>query len=113
MTPEFSPDGTEYVLIENMANETFDFKRPVVYRPDGTVYAVNGKRNLETYQAAVEGYIEPVRVPNFNANSVDEFVGLVNEEGLLKGLPYNATASLICGQPIVGNLLILKEEWFD
>lgn len=112
MTPEFSPEGTEYVLIEDMTDPTFDFKRPIVYRPDGTVYAVNGERNLSTYQAAVEGYIEPVPVPNFEAGADGKFIGLVNEEGLLKSLPYNSAASLICGQPIMGNLLILKDEWF-
>lgn len=111
---EFTAEGMEYVLIEDkkmMANETFDFKRPIVYRPDGTVYAINGELALKTYQAAVEGWVEPVQVPNFEPHSVEVYIGLVNEEGLLKRLPFNNKASVICGQSIVGNLLIIKEEW--
>ena len=44
------------------------------------------------------------------------FCMVVNEEGLLEGLPQNATGSLLYGtqmhgHPIVGNIVILSEEW--
>ena len=35
---------------------------------------------------------------------------LVNEEGLLRDLPFNAEASKICNTGIVGNAVILKGE---
>lgn len=43
---------------------------------------------------------------------------LVNEEGLLEGLPMNTIGSIlygtqIHGQPIVGNIVIMKEGWVN
>ena len=35
---------------------------------------------------------------------------LVNEEGLLKGLPFNEEATELCGTGIVGNAVILKGD---
>jgi hypothetical protein len=44
---------------------------------------------LEDYQAAVEGWIEPVDVPDLGITIY------VNEEGLLRRLPFNARASFL------------------
>ena len=49
--------------------------------------APGGRPTLEQLQAAVGGYIEVVRCTRLQAYLV------VNEEGLLKGLPYNPLAS--------------------
>ena len=35
---------------------------------------------------------------------------LVNEEGLLRGLPFNEEATKLCGTGIVGEAIILKGE---
>jgi hypothetical protein len=35
---------------------------------------------------------------------------LVNEEGLLTGLPFNKEATELCGTGIVGNAVILKGD---
>jgi hypothetical protein len=35
---------------------------------------------------------------------------LVNEEGLLTGLPFNAEATELCGTGIVGHAIILKGD---
>lgn len=61
----------------------------VVVQPDGEVSKalVNG---LQSYQQVVGGYIEGVFGP--------DFVMYVNEEGLLKGLPYNESASLFASR---------------
>ena len=61
------------------------------------------KPTLEEAQALVGGLVEMVKSPN---NS--EIQILVNEEGLLKGLPFNEEATKICGTGIVGNAVILK-----
>jgi hypothetical protein len=53
------------------------------------------KFSLEELQNFVGGYIEYVRT---SGN-----VLVVNEEGLLRGLPPNPAASLLCGRFIVGD----------
>ena len=58
---------------------------------------------LEALQAAVGGLIELVYITN-------GLVMVVNEEGLVHGLPFNFTASLIAGYQIVGNVVICKSE---
>lgn len=62
---------------------------------------VEVENTLEALQAEVGGYIETVRL------RVDNAVMIVNEEGLLLGLPYNAAASALAGQPIVGTALVV------
>lgn len=68
------------------------------------------ENTLEALQKVVGGYIETVRLRVGNA------VMIVNEEGLLLGLPYNTVASGFAGQPIVGTALIVGvngEEFTD
>lgn len=60
---------------------------------------VNGTNfQLEELKEIVGGWIEIVRCP-------DDWIMVVNEEGQLLNLPYNPIASLIAGQPIVGDVL--------
>lgn len=56
--------------------------------------------SLEAAQKAVGGFVEilPVREGQL----------LFNEEGRMQELPENPTASMLAGQPIVGNALFLK-----
>lgn len=56
---------------------------------------------LREAQAIVDGYVELVQLA-----SGDQL--LVNEEGLLRGLPLNEKASALAGRYIVGNAIILK-----
>lgn len=68
------------------------------------------ENTLEALQKAVGGYIETVRL------RVDNAVMIVNEEGLLLGLPFNAAASALAGQTIVGAALVVGvdgEEFTD
>ena len=68
------------------------------------------ENTLEALQKVVGGYIKTVRLRVGNA------VMIVNEEGLLLGLPYNTAASGFAGQPIVGTALIVGvngEEFTD
>ena len=55
---------------------------------------------LHALQTLVGGYIECVRL-------TDEAAMLVDEEGLLKGLPRNDLASLIAQRQIVGTAVIV------
>ena len=59
--------------------------------------------NFKDCQLAVSGYVEPVYLP-------DGRVMLVNEEGLIYGLPPNAEASDIAGGEIVGTVVLLEEN---
>ena len=54
--------------------------------------------SLKSAQETVGGYVERVRCP-------DGTFLLVNEEGVLYGLPVNEEASAIAGQMIVGNVI--------
>lgn len=73
-------------------------------KTDGTetlVTPANGKKfTLEEMQKYVGGYIEIVRGPNSSKL-------IVNEEGLLQGLPLNRLASLAANRYIVGDVLVL------
>lgn len=60
---------------------------------------------LEEAQGIVGGYVELVRSP-----TRPEWQILVNEEGLLKDLPFNEEATELCGTGIVGNAIILKGD---
>jgi hypothetical protein len=53
-------------------------------------------------QRLVGGMVEPVRLPNGDTI-------LVNEEGLLMGLPINTAASLLAGQTLVGPAIYLTK----
>ena len=58
---------------------------------------------LEEAQKIVGGYVEMVRSPTDPSIQI-----LVNEEGLLRGLPFNEHATELCGTGIVGPAIILK-----
>lgn len=77
---------------------------------DGPITEHNAE-TLEDLQAFVGGYIERVRV-------AEDKSLVVNEEGLLQGLPFNARASVlygvhIHGQPILGPALLGIEGFAD
>ena len=60
--------------------------------------------SLQSLQAAVGGYIEPIvqhRFPNVTV--------FANEEGLLKNLPPNTAATIIFEYPLVGNVVMVAD----
>lgn len=59
--------------------------------------------SLEEAQGLVGGLVEMVRSPTHQDWQI-----LVNEEGLLEGLPFNDEATKICGTGIVGPAIVLK-----
>ena len=59
--------------------------------------------SLEEAQGLVGGLVEMVRSPTHQDWQI-----LVNEEGLLEGLPFNEEATKICGTGIVGPAIVLK-----
>lgn len=59
--------------------------------------------DLRALQYAVDGYIETVGLR-------DGGVMIVDEEGLLKGKPYNALASLVAGRCIYGVALLVGAD---
>jgi|TARA_R100000084_G_scaffold109145_2_gene74229 hypothetical protein len=77
-------------------------------KTDGTIeeVAIDKDNSLKQMQDAVGGYIELVRL-------TDDDVMIVNEEGLIFGLPVNEHASKLAGQSIVGNVLICKRKDLD
>lgn len=72
-----------------------------IYNTDMTEQNAPEDFSFKDAQKAVGGPVEVVRLPG------DDEMMLVNEEGLLHGLPINITASVIAGGPIVGNVVIL------
>jgi hypothetical protein len=65
----------------------------------------NTPPTLEKAQEIVGGFVEMVLIPDDTNVQV-----LVNEEGLLENLPVNTEASELCGQKIVGPVLVLKGD---
>ena len=69
---------------------------------------------LNSISKEVDGYIEIVR-PKYLPEG---FCMVVNDEGLLRNLPLNQIACFLYGtpehgQPIVGNVVILREAFVD
>ena len=60
--------------------------------------------SLESLQAAVGGYIEPIVQHRFADVTV-----IANEEGLLKNLPPNTAATIIFEYPLVGNVVMVAD----
>tara|TARA_R100001510_G_C7456612_1_gene79040 strand:- start:102 stop:350 length:249 start_codon:yes stop_codon:yes gene_type:complete len=74
-------------------------------KKDGTRVENCEYRGLKAKQEAVGGYIEPVYLQ-------DGRIVLVNEEGLLEGLPVNEEAFNETNCMLMGDVLILsQEEW--
>jgi len=69
------------------------------------VVCVENEPPLEECQKAVGGLIEAVYLD-------DGRLMYVNEEGLRKGLPFNAMASDLAGRPIVGDVIVIR-HWRD
>lgn len=76
-------------------------KALLINAEDGTVSVVQtpSENALPFLQEAVGGYIDCVRS--------DEFIGYVNDEGLLIGLPLNTLASVLFSRYLVGNVVIV------
>lgn len=72
-----------------------------VMQPDGSVTTCPA--TFEACQKAVNGYVEPVRLPNGN-------VLLVNEEGLLLGMPFNPGASILARRELVGPAVFVPKR---
>jgi hypothetical protein len=84
----------------------------ILLHPDGSsldVFPGDGQRfTLQELQAHVGGYIEPVNTlieTEFNGYTIQ--IMYVNEDGRMQNLEYNLNASMIAGQHIVGNALVL------
>lgn len=84
-----------------------------VIKTDGTETELipTGKKGvftLEALQEAVGGYIAVVHIPGDREN-----IMLVNEEGLLRRLPFNAKATALVGLgPLVGNVAVIQRRLF-
>lgn len=78
----------------------------LVIHPDGSehrnIESKDSRFNLDELQNLVGGYIQMIKTNYF-----------VDEEGLLKGLPYNTIGSRLVGTSIVGPLVIIKNNKFS
>lgn len=84
-----------------------------VLKSDGTKTSrdfTNSSPSLEDLQEAVDGWLEGIPV-----KSLGRGVLFANEEGLLRGLPFNEQASSLAGRPLVGNVVVLTgdKEFMD
>ena len=62
---------------------------------------------LKPLQELVGGWIE--RIPHIVYQGKRRYECYVNEEGILMNLPINIQASIIAGQPIFGNMVMVLE----
>lgn len=86
-------------------------KNILIIRPDGTIKLrrwPKREEQLRFLQEQVGGYIETVRT------GTPGVIMVVNDEGLLYGLPYNELATRVYREgfgasPIVGNAVLVKD----
>ena len=82
----------------------------IVVTPNRTMYRQDfGKPLYESVAPVLDGYMEIVRA----AFLPEPFRMLVNEEGRLKQLPLNEVGSAWYGSIIVGNIIIVKQEFTE
>ena len=74
-------------------------------------YATTPYPSLEELQQAVDGYIETIYYRNEQMQ--EDWVMVVNEEGLIKGFSHNHVASNIVGRYIVGDVVCLPVARFN
>lgn len=80
----------------------------IAKRPDSKFYVTNVSDTLKNLQNFVGGYIEAV---TFAIDTPENrFAIICNEEGKLRGLPYNCT---IFGEDFVGDILIVGIDGED
>ena len=90
-------------------------KVAVVIEADGRIHELvrlAEKPTLEELHAAVGGWIEVVRLPS------EHTLMVVDDEGRIKGKPFNALASLLYGferhgEPIVGPAILIDASLLD
>lgn len=77
-------------------------QRVIIKRPDEKFgHVTNISFRLENLQKTVEGYIETLKIAETQEGL--PVIAIVNEEGLLRGLPYNFTFR---GMDIVGTVIL-------
>ena len=92
-----------------------DTARGVVVTTDGRAYVREfGYPLHRSCESTLGGWIETVRPRGLDR----PYMMLVNEEGLLHDLPLNMVGSFfyqthIHGQPIVGNIILMKDGYRD
>lgn len=81
-----------------------------VYRTDGNQEqrSLDKSNLLGELQAIVGGYIERMPLPLMKGHCL-----IVNEEGLIYGLPLNPYYTKLNSQPFVGNAVLMKESDFN
>lgn len=85
-------------------------------KPDGTEIEVTPKKgthfSMEELQEYVGGYFELVPQSHLAKNYLPKTYLLVDEDGLMKQLPFNQKASKIAGRTIVGSALLCNNKEF-
>lgn len=86
-----------------MKHKDGDKLRAIMKRPDSNWYVTNISNTLNNLQRTVGGYIETITL-------AEDCVIIVNEEGLLQGLPYCCT---VAGLDLVGTVIVLGVDGED
>lgn len=68
----------------------------------GSADIIDTTTELPALQKHVDGWIEMLHVANLG----DVLVMVVNEEGRIRGMPFNEIASELAGQPLAGDVLV-------
>ncbi len=97
------------VLPLRMALSPTNKNRLVIIETDGTVrFSEENKiTELKELQALVDGYIE------VHPMSTEDFIYLVDEEGLIKGKEFNEAAYEILRIEVVGTVVIVPGDIFE
>ena len=72
----------------------------VIKRVGEEPYVEHIENDLDVLQSLVDGYIEAVTLAK-------DLILIVNEEGLIKGLPFNKN---VCGYPFYGTIVAVSSK---
>jgi uncharacterized linocin/CFP29 family protein len=104
------PSPTAIRLAHRLAEKFLEKGQALVIKPDGSITTVTPENGtdfqLEELNRFVDGYIEVIRPPG-----IPGVIMVINEEGKLKDLKFNAVATVIWQvDAIVGNALLCHSD---
>lgn len=102
--------NNQVVIPMRMFQSGIHSDKALLISTQGSINYVKPKKGtfeLEEVQGCVQGYIEiyPIRIPSH--------IVVVNEEGVLRGMPYNRVAKLAFGIDAVGPVLVCPKRIFE
>jgi hypothetical protein len=101
-----------YYFVDSVGFEPIQFDEALTHKPDNLLHAVIIEPGKPAYKTEIENALTPMQrlvggYLEMFCPFEDNAVIVCNEEGKIKGLPFNRT---VHGEPMVGNLVIIGDD---